>query len=80
MACLAGQALSCLKRSPASKGTEAILVCLQVKYKENYHQIKDKYTTVLETADYDRTKNLKSLYSSVSCLFLMLSSFPLQRQ
>ncbi|XP_044922748.1 nebulin isoform X20 [Mustela putorius furo] len=36
----------------------------EVKYKENYHQIKDKYTTVLETVDYDRTKNLKSLYSS----------------
>uniref|UniRef100_A2AQA9 Nebulin n=1 Tax=Mus musculus TaxID=10090 RepID=A2AQA9_MOUSE len=36
----------------------------EVKYKENYHQIKDKYTTVLETADYDRTKHLKSLYSS----------------
>uniref|UniRef100_A0A8C6GUW6 Nebulin n=1 Tax=Mus spicilegus TaxID=10103 RepID=A0A8C6GUW6_MUSSI len=36
----------------------------EVKYKENYHQIKDKYTTVLETVDYDRTKHLKSLYSS----------------
>ncbi|KAM4859048.1 nebulin [Thomomys bottae] len=36
----------------------------EVKYKENYHQIKDKYTTVLKTVDYDRTKNLKSLYSS----------------
>ncbi|XP_032713678.1 nebulin isoform X27 [Lontra canadensis] len=36
----------------------------EVKYKENYHQIKDKYTTILETVDYDRTKNLKSLYSS----------------
>nr|XP_045724835.1 nebulin isoform X12 [Mirounga angustirostris] len=36
----------------------------EVKYKENYHQIKDKYTTVLETVDYDRTKNLKNLYSS----------------
>uniref|UniRef100_H0WTP1 Nebulin n=1 Tax=Otolemur garnettii TaxID=30611 RepID=H0WTP1_OTOGA len=36
----------------------------EVKYKENYHQIKDKYTTVLETVDYDRTKNLKSLFSS----------------
>ncbi|XP_066882101.1 nebulin isoform X11 [Kogia breviceps] len=36
----------------------------EVKYKENYHQIKDKYTTVLETVDYDRTKNLKDLYSS----------------
>eukprot|EP00070_Physeter_catodon_P026748 XP_028333642.1 nebulin isoform X7 [Physeter catodon] len=36
----------------------------EVKYKENYHQIKDKYTTVLETVDYGRTKNLKDLYSS----------------
>ncbi|XP_051842372.1 nebulin isoform X5 [Antechinus flavipes] len=36
----------------------------EVKYKENYHQIKDKYTTVLETVDYDRTKNLKSLFSN----------------
>ncbi|KAM5268464.1 nebulin isoform 10-T10 [Hipposideros larvatus] len=36
----------------------------EVKYKENYHQMKDKYTTVLETVDYDRTKNLKDLYSS----------------
>uniref|UniRef100_A0A8C9KYP9 Nebulin n=1 Tax=Phocoena sinus TaxID=42100 RepID=A0A8C9KYP9_PHOSS len=36
----------------------------EVKYKENYHQIKDKYMTVLETVDYDRTKNLKDLYSS----------------
>ncbi|XP_068401220.1 nebulin isoform X1 [Eschrichtius robustus] len=36
----------------------------EVKYKENYHQIKDKYTTVLETVDYDRTKTLKDLYSS----------------
>uniref|UniRef100_A0A2K5K5J1 SH3 domain-containing protein n=1 Tax=Colobus angolensis palliatus TaxID=336983 RepID=A0A2K5K5J1_COLAP len=36
----------------------------EVKYKENYHQNKDKYTTVLETVDYDRTRNLKNLYSS----------------
>ncbi|XP_056649839.1 nebulin isoform X29 [Monodelphis domestica] len=36
----------------------------EVKYKENYHQIKDKYTTILETVDYDRTKNLKSLFSN----------------
>ncbi|XP_032142270.1 nebulin isoform X19 [Sapajus apella] len=36
----------------------------EVKYKENYHQIKDKYTTVLETVDSDRTRNLKNLYSS----------------
>ncbi|XP_011843236.1 PREDICTED: nebulin isoform X2 [Mandrillus leucophaeus] len=36
----------------------------EVKYKENYHQIKDKYTTVLETVDSDRIRNLKDLYSS----------------
>ncbi|XP_044525813.1 nebulin [Gracilinanus agilis] len=36
----------------------------EVKYKENYHQIKDKYTTILETVDHDRTKNLKSLFSN----------------
>ncbi|XP_045414825.1 nebulin [Lemur catta] len=36
----------------------------EVKYKENYHQIKDKCTTVLETVDYDRIRNLKNLYSS----------------
>ncbi|XP_054555428.1 nebulin-like [Talpa occidentalis] len=36
----------------------------EVKYKENYHKIKDKYTTVLETVDHDRIKNLKDLYSS----------------
>ncbi|XP_004703989.1 nebulin [Echinops telfairi] len=36
----------------------------EVKYKENYHQIKDKYTTILETVDHGRIKNLKNLYSS----------------
>ncbi|KAM8791388.1 nebulin isoform 28-T28 [Rhynchonycteris naso] len=36
----------------------------EVRYKESYHQNKDKYTTVLETVDYDRTRNLKNLYSS----------------
>ncbi|XP_049628934.1 nebulin [Suncus etruscus] len=36
----------------------------EVKYKENYHRIKDKYTTVVDTVDHDRTKNLKNLYSS----------------
>ncbi|XP_045431770.1 nebulin isoform X31 [Pipistrellus kuhlii] len=36
----------------------------EVRYKENYHQTKDKYTTILETVDYDRTKNLKDLYSN----------------
>lgn len=49
--------------------THVLFFCPQVKYKENYHQTKDKYTTVLETVDYDRTKSLKDLYSSVSCLF-----------
>ncbi|XP_066431308.1 nebulin isoform X4 [Eleutherodactylus coqui] len=34
------------------------------KYKEDFHKNKDKYTTVLETVDYDRSQNLKSLYSS----------------
>uniref|UniRef100_A0A4W3IPR2 Nebulin n=1 Tax=Callorhinchus milii TaxID=7868 RepID=A0A4W3IPR2_CALMI len=34
------------------------------KYKANYEKTKDKYTTVLETVDYDRTNNLKSLFSS----------------
>nr|XP_033800807.1 nebulin isoform X21 [Geotrypetes seraphini] len=36
----------------------------EVKYKENYHKIKDKYTTVLETVDYNRTHGLKDLFSS----------------
>ncbi|KAM5327171.1 nebulin isoform 16-T16 [Glossophaga mutica] len=36
----------------------------EVRYKENYHQNKDKYTTILETVDHDRIKSLKSLYSS----------------
>ncbi|XP_011358593.1 nebulin [Pteropus vampyrus] len=36
----------------------------EVKYKENYHHNKDKYTTVVETVDHDRIKNLKELYSS----------------
>ncbi|XP_055973598.1 nebulin [Sorex fumeus] len=36
----------------------------EVKYKENYHRIKDKYTTIVDTVDHDRTKSLKDLYSS----------------
>uniref|UniRef100_A0A8C3S0Y8 Nebulin n=3 Tax=Chelydra serpentina TaxID=8475 RepID=A0A8C3S0Y8_CHESE len=36
----------------------------EVKYKENYHQIKDKYTTVVETVDHERTQNLKHLFSN----------------
>uniref|UniRef100_A0A4W3I459 Nebulin n=1 Tax=Callorhinchus milii TaxID=7868 RepID=A0A4W3I459_CALMI len=39
---------------------------LTAKYKANYEKTKDKYTTVLETVDYDRTNNLKSLFSSQS--------------
>ncbi|XP_071978624.1 nebulin isoform X5 [Engystomops pustulosus] len=33
------------------------------KYKEDFHKNKDKYTTVLETVDYNRTQNLKDLFS-----------------
>ncbi|XP_050825084.1 nebulin isoform X40 [Gopherus flavomarginatus] len=36
----------------------------EVKYKENYHKIKDKYTTVVETVDHERTQNLKHLFSN----------------
>lgn len=39
---------------------------LQLKYKEQYHKTKDKYTTVLKTADHDRIQNLKHLFSNVS--------------
>uniref|UniRef100_A0A803TYB2 Nebulin n=1 Tax=Anolis carolinensis TaxID=28377 RepID=A0A803TYB2_ANOCA len=35
-----------------------------VKYKEEYHKMKDQYTTVLETVDHERTQNLKHLFSS----------------
>uniref|UniRef100_A0A670IEP6 Nebulin n=1 Tax=Podarcis muralis TaxID=64176 RepID=A0A670IEP6_PODMU len=35
-----------------------------VKYKEQYHKMKDQYTTVLETVDHDRIQNLKHLFSS----------------
>uniref|UniRef100_A0A6I8QXQ7 Nebulin n=2 Tax=Xenopus tropicalis TaxID=8364 RepID=A0A6I8QXQ7_XENTR len=34
-----------------------------LKYKEDFNKNKDKYTTVLETVDYDRTQNLKGLFS-----------------
>ncbi|XP_073490266.1 nebulin isoform X6 [Aquarana catesbeiana] len=33
------------------------------KYKEDYEKNKEKYTTVLETVDYNRTQNLKDLFS-----------------
>ncbi|XP_015685242.1 nebulin-like, partial [Protobothrops mucrosquamatus] len=35
----------------------------ELKYKEQYHKTKDKYTTVLKTADHDRIQNLKHLFS-----------------
>ncbi|XP_063789619.1 nebulin isoform X5 [Pseudophryne corroboree] len=34
------------------------------KYKEDFHKTKDKYTTVLETVDYNRTQGLKDLFSN----------------
>lgn len=39
---------------------------VQRKYKEDYEKNKEKYTTVLETVDYDRTQSLKDLFSHVS--------------
>ncbi|XP_065607404.1 nebulin isoform X8 [Cyrtonyx montezumae] len=35
-----------------------------IKYKEDYHKTKDKYTTVTETADSERVHNLKHLFSN----------------
>ncbi|XP_026708337.1 nebulin [Athene cunicularia] len=35
-----------------------------VKYKEEYHKIKDQYTTVTETVDSERVQNLKHLFSN----------------
>ncbi|XP_052531146.1 nebulin isoform X46 [Tympanuchus pallidicinctus] len=35
-----------------------------VKYKEDYHKTKDKYTTVTETVDSERIQNLKHLFSN----------------
>ncbi|XP_048810014.1 nebulin isoform X13 [Lagopus muta] len=35
-----------------------------VKYKEEYHKTKDKYTTVTETVDSERVQNLKHLFSN----------------
>ncbi|XP_054063816.1 nebulin isoform X24 [Rissa tridactyla] len=35
-----------------------------VKYKEDYHKTKDKYTTVTETVDSERVQNLKHLFSN----------------
>ncbi|XP_075687147.1 nebulin [Rhinoderma darwinii] len=35
-----------------------------LKYKEDFNKNKDKYTTVLETVDYNRTQNMKDLFSS----------------
>ncbi|KAM6307451.1 nebulin [Aegotheles albertisi] len=35
-----------------------------VRYKEEYHKTKDKYTTVTETVDSERVQNLKHLFSN----------------
>ncbi|XP_075613457.1 nebulin isoform X36 [Balearica regulorum gibbericeps] len=35
-----------------------------VKYKQDYHKTKDKYTTVTETVDSERVQNLKHLFSN----------------
>uniref|UniRef100_A0A8C4VED1 Nebulin n=1 Tax=Falco tinnunculus TaxID=100819 RepID=A0A8C4VED1_FALTI len=35
-----------------------------VKYKQEYHKTKDKYTTVTETVDSERVQNLKHLFSN----------------
>uniref|UniRef100_A0A8C5PGL3 Nebulin n=1 Tax=Leptobrachium leishanense TaxID=445787 RepID=A0A8C5PGL3_9ANUR len=35
-----------------------------LKYKEDFFKTRDKYTTVLETVDYNRTQNLKELFSN----------------
>lgn len=37
-----------------------------MKYKQDYHKTKDKYTTVTETVDSERVQNLKHLFSNVS--------------
>ncbi|XP_042664473.1 nebulin [Tyto alba] len=36
----------------------------EVKYKQDYHKTKDKYTTVTETVDSERVQNLKHLFSN----------------
>ncbi|KAM6269293.1 nebulin isoform 22-T22 [Porphyrio hochstetteri] len=36
----------------------------EVKYKQEYHKTKDKYTTVTETVDSERVQNLKHLFSN----------------
>ncbi|XP_026553012.1 nebulin [Pseudonaja textilis] len=36
----------------------------ELRYKEHYHKTKDKYTTVVKTADHDRIQNLKHLFSN----------------
>lgn len=41
-----------------------------MKYKEEFHKTKDKYTTVTETVDSERVQNLKNLYSDVSVYIL----------
>ncbi|KAM6397880.1 nebulin isoform 41-T41 [Pluvialis apricaria] len=40
------------------------IIASDVKYKEDYHKTKDKYTTVTETVDSERVQNLKNLFSN----------------
>ncbi|XP_065493851.1 nebulin [Caloenas nicobarica] len=42
---------------------QSALNASDVKYKEDFHKTKDKYTTVTETVDSDRIQNLKHLFS-----------------
>ncbi|XP_064926246.1 nebulin isoform X25 [Columba livia] len=42
---------------------QSALNASDVKYKEDFHKTKDKYTTVTETADSERIQNLKHLFS-----------------
>ncbi|XP_065696599.1 nebulin isoform X8 [Patagioenas fasciata] len=42
---------------------QSALNASDVKYKEDFHKTKDKYTTVTETVDSERIQNLKHLFS-----------------
>ncbi|XP_061861193.1 nebulin [Colius striatus] len=43
---------------------QSALNASDVKYKQDYHKTKDKYTTVTETVDSQRVENLKHLFSN----------------
>ncbi|KAM8933533.1 nebulin [Pelodytes ibericus] len=59
-----------LKNYSVVTDTPVYVTCVQsainasdLKYKEDFNKTKDKYTTVLETVDYNRRQNLKDLFS-----------------